>query len=162
MKALSVITALLLLVPTLLQAAPLSQKLWTEILGEPAGQIPAVPAPGGKISWRTDFAAALKEAQAANRPLLVTWRCLPCKQCAEFDKNVLEGSEALDPLLQRFVPVRLTDAAQLDERFFPYKTHQDLDLSWWGYFLSPQEISRASSAGKITSPMRPGSARPRS
>ena len=26
----------------------------------------------------------------------------------------------------------------LDGTYFPYRTHQDLDLSWWGYFLSPK------------------------
>lgn len=118
-----------------LHAAPPSQDLWTEILGPPRGTIAADP--GGRIEWRTDFTKALEEARKTNRPLLVTWRCLPCEQCAEFDKNVLEGSNSLDPLLRRFVTVRMTDASQLDERYFPYKTHQDLDLSWWGYFLSP-------------------------
>ncbi|NIP94506.1 MAG: hypothetical protein GWO24_14110 [Akkermansiaceae bacterium] len=125
-----------ILAPTSLQAAPPWQELWTRILGPAEGTIPADP--GGKVVWRTDFAAALMEASKANRPVLVTWRCLPCKQCAEFDQNVLEGSETLDPLLRRFVTVRLTDAARLDERYFPYRTHQDLDLSWWGYFLSPE------------------------
>ena len=101
----------------------------------PQGELPADP--GGKVVWRTDFLAALAEARETDRPLFVTWRCLPCKQCAEFDKNVLEGSAALDPLLRRFVTVRMTDAARLDERYFPYRTHQDLDLSWWAYFLRP-------------------------
>ena len=108
---------------------------WQQILGQSQGTIPADP--GGKVLWRSDFGAALAEAQSTGRPILATWRCLPCKQCAEFDKNVLDGSPALDPLLRRFITVRLVDAAQLDERYFPYKTHQDLDLSWWAYFLSP-------------------------
>ncbi len=99
-----------------------------------AARLPADP--GGDVVWRTEFGEALGEAGATGRPLLVTWRCLPCEQCAEFDKNVLEGSGALDPLLRRFVTVRMTDAAALDERYFPYRTHQDLDLSWWAYFLS--------------------------
>ncbi len=70
--------------------------------------------------------------------MLVTFRCLPCKQCADFDKNVLEGSPKLTPLLKEFTTVRLTDAAQLDERYFPFRGYQDLDLSWWGYFLSTE------------------------
>ena len=109
--------------------------LWNEVLGAAEGEIPADP--GGDVVWRDDLTAAMAEAQKTNRPLLVTFRCIPCKQCAEFDKNVLEGSEKLSPLLRRFVTVRLIDAAQLDDRIFPYKTHQDLDLSWWGYFLKP-------------------------
>lgn len=112
-----------------------STELWSEILGKPEGSVPADP--GGDVTWRSDFYAALDEAQTTNRPMLVTWRCIPCKQCAEFDKDVLEGSDGLDPLLRRFVTVRMIDASQLDERYFPYQTHQDLDLSWWGYFLRP-------------------------
>ncbi len=108
---------------------------WEDILGSSAGQI--APDPGGDVVWRSEFNEALKEAQATNRPLFVTWRCIPCKQCAAFDKSVLEGSEKLDPLLRRFITVRMIDAAQLDQRYFPYQTHQDLDLSWWGYFLRP-------------------------
>ena len=108
---------------------------WERILAAPTGEMPADP--GGKVVWRTDFYAALEEAQMSGRPMFVTWRCIPCKQCAEFDKNVLEGSAKLDPLLRRFVTVRMIDAAQLDARYFPYRSHHDLDLSWWGYFLRP-------------------------
>lgn len=110
--------------------------LWREVLGVPQGEVPAPVQ--NTVEWRTDFYAALDEAKATNLPLLVTWRCLPCKQCAEFDANVLEGSAELTPLLKQFVTVRMTDAAALDERYFPYRGYQDLDLSWWGYFLSPE------------------------
>ena len=71
---------LALLASAPLHAAP-SQDLWTEILGSPEGTIPADP--GGKVAWRADFDAALAEAKATNRPVLVTWRCLPCKHCAD-------------------------------------------------------------------------------
>ena len=107
---------------------------WHEILGTPQGTIP--PDPGGKVIWVSNFDKALAEAKLSKRPILVTWRCLPCKQCAQFDKDILDGSPSLNPLLRRFMTVRMTDAALLDERYFPYKTHQDLDLSWWAYFLS--------------------------
>lgn len=111
-------------------------QLWSEILGPPQGETGA-PVQDA-VEWRTDFYAALDEAKAAGAPLLVTWRCLPCKQCADFDKNVLDGSPALTPLLKQFVTVRMTDAGQLDDRYFPYRGFQDMDLSWWGYFLSPE------------------------
>lgn len=109
---------------------------WAEITGLPQGRIPA-PA-SGPVNWRSDLDLAFQEAQQSNRPMLVTWRCLPCKQCAEFDKTVLDGSPSLTPLLQRFVTVRMTDAAFLDQRTFPYLQYQDLDLSWWAYFLNPE------------------------
>ena len=92
----------------------------------------------GPVVWRTNFLEARFEAREQNRPLFVTVRCLPCKQCADFDKAVLEGGPDLDPFLLQFITVRLTDAAQLDMNVFPLDGFQDLDVSWWGWFLSPQ------------------------
>jgi hypothetical protein len=80
----------------------------------------------------------MAEARQQNRPLFVTFRCLPCKQCSAFDKEVLEGGTDLDPLLNQFITVRLTDAAAIDLRVFPMEGFADLDLSWWGWFLSPE------------------------
>ncbi len=123
----------LLLSTAISKGQDLSSQQWTAIITAPQVELPADP--GGDVVWREDFSAARAEAEQSGKPLLVTFRCLPCKQCAAFDKNVLEGSPKLSPLLRQFVTVRITDAAQLDPRFFPYQTHQDLDLSWWGYFL---------------------------
>lgn len=121
--------------------------IWEQALEKPSeGKIP--PTPDAAINWRTDFDTALAEAKATKRPLLITWRCLPCKQCAAFDKDVLEGGSELSPLLKQFVTVRMTDAGLLDERFFPYRGYQDLDLSWWGYFLSPEGKLYAVFGGK--------------
>ncbi len=117
-------------------AAAAETDVWPEIVGPAQGEIP--PPASGAVNWRTDFPAALGEAKSANRPLLVTWRCLPCKQCADFDKTVLGGTPQLTPLLQGFITVRMTDASMLDQRFFPYRGYQDLDLSWWAYFMSPE------------------------
>src|SRR5438105_1794327 len=97
-----------------------------------------LPAPQERVVWRTDVPAALAEAKATNRPLFVTFRCLPCKQCSAFDKDVLEGGGELDPLLKQFITVRLISAKDIDFRIFPAEGWQDLDLSWWGYFLSPE------------------------
>lgn len=107
---------------------------WREILGRPQGELPAAQA---SVEWRSDLAAARVEAQRANRPLFVTFRCLPCKQCADFDAEVLEGGPRLEPWLARFVTVRLTSAKDVDLRLFPMEEFQDFDLSWWGWFLAP-------------------------
>ena len=111
-------------------------EFWRDVLSPSEAEIP--PPLAGEVIWRTDFDSALAEAKSSKRPMLVTWRCLPCKQCAAFDKDVLEGGPEMSPLLKQFVTVRMTDAAQLDERYFPYRGYQDLDLSWWGYLLSPE------------------------
>ncbi len=108
---------------------------WNEILG-PSRAV--WPEPQIEVVWRADFGAALREARASNRPLFVTLRCLPCSQCQSFDQAVLEGGPELDPLLAQFVTVRLTSVRELDLRVFPVEGWQDLDLSWWGWFLSPR------------------------
>jgi hypothetical protein len=109
---------------------------WKEILGPAQGKLPA--SASITFTWRTNLAGALAEARQKNRPLFVTFRCLPCKQCADFDKEVLEGGLTLDPLLTQFITVRLTDAAAIDLGIFPVEGFADLDLSWWGWFLSPE------------------------
>lgn len=62
---------------------------WEEILGPSQGMVPEFAE--GEVVWRDDLLAGLAEAREHNRPLLITWRCIPCKQCADFDKSVLEG-----------------------------------------------------------------------
>ncbi len=109
---------------------------WGEILGPRQGKLPAPV--GYKVQWRTDLYAAMAEAKKENRPLFVTFRCLPCKQCSAFDKEVLEGGTDLDPILLKFITVRITDATMIDFRIFPVEGYQDLDLSWWGWVLSPE------------------------
>ena len=111
-----------------------TDKPWQEILG-PSRAV--IPAPLTEVIWRADLGEAMDLAKAEGRPLFVTMRCLPCKQCADFDKEVLEGGPLLSPLLRQFVTVRLTDVTDLDLRLFPVADFQDLDLSWWGWFLSP-------------------------
>ena len=108
---------------------------WAQVLGPAQGTLPA---PREKVVWMGDLDSAMAKAKAENRPVFVTFRCLPCKQCSAFDKDVLEGGPELDPLLKQFITVRLISAKDLDFRIFPAEGFQDMDLSWWGYFLSPQ------------------------
>src|SRR6267142_6905771 len=127
--------ALMTLSIALFTAQSLAAPNWDEILGPSKAQMPQ---PQEKVIWRDDLQKALAEAQAKNRPLLVTLRCLRCKQCSAFDKDVMEGGPLLSPLLAQFITVRLTDATAIDLRILPVQGFQDLDISWWGYFLSPQ------------------------
>lgn len=121
-----------ILVAAMLLSAP--QADWEKVL---LAESAALPKPLDKVEWRDKLDLAFKEAEFSGRPLFVTMRCIPCKQCSAFDKDVLEGGPELSPLLRQFVTVRITNAEHIDERIFPYRGFQDLDLSWWGYFLSP-------------------------
>lgn len=105
---------------------------WAEVLGPSRAEWPA---PQDQVIWRGDLAAAVEESEATGRPLFVTLRCLPCDQCSAFDRDVLEGGPELTPLLARFVTVRLVTMRDVDRALLPYVGFQDLDLSWWGYFL---------------------------
>ncbi|HZN65556.1 MAG TPA: thioredoxin family protein, partial [Tepidisphaeraceae bacterium] len=126
-------TTLLLAVAPATRAEPETD--WQSVL-RPGPQV-RLPAPLPKLAWRNDLAGAMRQAKQENRPLFVSMRCLPCKQCSTFDRDVLEGGPALDPLLRQFVTVRLTDVQDVDLRLFPMEGFQDFDLSWWGWFLSP-------------------------
>lgn len=118
---------------------------WAEITGPTQAKIPA---PLDEVEWRDNLGKALELAKEENRPLFVTLRCLPCKQCSAFDKDVLEGGAELTPVLRQFVTVRLTDANAMDLRLLPIEGYQDMDLSWWGYLLSPQGQLYAIFGGK--------------
>src|SRR3954469_11352566 len=129
----------------LFASAILAAPNWDEILGPSQAKLPE---PLADIGWRTDLQKALAEAQKTNRPLFVSFRCPPCKQCSAFDKDVMEGGPLLSPLLSQFITVRLTDAKAIDLRLLSVQTYQDLDISWWGYFLSPQGRLYAVFGGK--------------
>lgn len=90
------------------------------------------------VRWEADLPEALAAARREGRPLFVTMRCLPCKSCSEFDKTVLEGGPDLDPLFRQFVTVRLTSTKGVDLRLLPMADFQDMDVSWWSWFLSPE------------------------
>ena len=53
---------------------------WKEMLG-PSKAEPRAAA-SFTLTWRINLASALAEARADDRPVFVTFRCLPCKQCA--------------------------------------------------------------------------------
>jgi len=108
---------------------------WPTILGAPQGSIPA---PQEAIVWRDDIYKALDEAKQTNRPVFAVLRCPPCKQCSAFDKQLLDGSPALDPLLAQFITVRILKATDLNFNLFKSDDFQDYDLSLWGYFFSPE------------------------
>lgn len=97
-----------------------------------------IPEPQKDMVWRYDVKKAFDVAKQTGRPVFVTMRCLPCKQCSIFDKTILDGGPELDPLFKQFITVRLTSAHDLDLNIFPVEDYQDLDLSWWGWFFSPE------------------------
>jgi serine protease Do len=71
--------------------------------------------------WQRGFA----EAKRTGKPLLVVLRCVPCLACMGIDASVLNEPE-LQPVLDKFVRVRLINANTLDLSLFQF----DYDLSF--------------------------------
>ncbi len=81
-----------------------------------------------------DLNLALTEAKTENKPLFVTFRCVPCKACAGFDAEVAQGSDAVDRLArEKFIAVRQVEMKGVDLNQFEF----DFDLSWAAMFLHP-------------------------
>lgn len=73
-----------------------------------------------------DLDRGFTEARASGKPLLVVLRCIPCLSCAGIDAQVLMAEQELQPLLEKFVCVRLINANSLDLDIFQF----DYDLSF--------------------------------
>jgi serine protease Do len=73
-----------------------------------------------------DLDRGFAEAKRSGKPLLVVLRCIPCLACAGLDARVLMEEQELQPLLDKFVCVRLINANALDLTVFQF----DYDLSF--------------------------------
>lgn len=78
-----------------------------------------------------DWERGMQQAKLAGKPLLVVLRCIPCLACAGIDASVLNDRD-LQPLLDRFVCVRLINANTLDLSLFQV----DYDLSFSTVFFN--------------------------
>jgi len=65
---------------------------------------------GGKeiIPWRTDFNAAVKEAQATHRPLMLYFTADWCGPCQSL-KGTLWADPQVEKTLRNFVPVKIDE-----------------------------------------------------
>jgi serine protease Do len=77
--------------------------------------------------WQKGFA----EAKRTGKPLLIVLRCVPCHSCMGLDASVLT-SQALTPLLDQFVCVRLINANAIELAKFQF----DYDLSFSTLFFN--------------------------
>ena len=81
-----------------------------------------------------DLDKAKAEARKWNKPIFVTFRCVPCKNCASFDAEVAQGSELIRTLAQtHFVALRQVEMKGVDLSQFQF----DHDLNWAAMFINP-------------------------
>jgi serine protease Do len=80
-----------------------------------------------------DIPKAMAEAKRLNKPLFVTFRCVPCKDCAAFDADVANGNERVRDLAKdKFVSVRQVEMKGVDLSQFQF----DHDLNWAAMFIN--------------------------
>ncbi|HUQ72188.1 MAG TPA: Trx7/PDZ domain-containing (seleno)protein [Planctomycetaceae bacterium] len=84
-----------------------------------------------------DIRQAMDEARKQNKPLFVTFRCVPCKDCAAFDADVANGNERVrDFAREKFVSVRQVEMKGVDLSLFQF----DHDLNWAGMFINADGV----------------------
>jgi serine protease Do len=125
---------------------PLLAGLLTTAIGSAMAQDPpATTAPSlrtvlndahaeGADHWvYNDLETARAEARKLNRPIFVTFRCVPCKACSGFDAEVAKGSELIKTLaMTHFVALRQVEMKGVDLSQFQF----DYDLNWAAMFIN--------------------------
>jgi len=107
---------------------------------ESASAKPELPAadPDLKLVWHTDFATALKEARAANKPILVDVWASWCKPCKKLWDKILT-SDRLKGTLSQYVLVKMDADDEANEEFVEkYEVYEV--LPWIGFFSSTGEF----------------------
>ena len=80
-----------------------------------------------------DIAAAREQARKENKPVFVTFRCVPCKACEAFDADVAKGSDDIRKIAQeKFISVRQVEMKGVDLSLFQF----DHDLNWAAMFIN--------------------------
>ena len=84
-----------------------------------------------------DIGKAMEQARRENKPIFVTFRCVPCKDCAAFDADVANGNERVREIAkQKFISVRQIEMKGVDLSLFQF----DHDLNWAGMFINADGV----------------------
>lgn len=84
-----------------------------------------------------DIGKAMEQARRENKPVFVTFRCVPCKDCAAFDADVANGNERVREIAkEKFISVRQIEMKGVDLSLFQF----DHDLNWAGMFINADGV----------------------
>jgi hypothetical protein len=84
-----------------------------------------------------DIPSAMATAKKQNKPLFVTFRCVPCKDCAAFDADVANGNDRVQAFAKKhFVSVRQVEMKGVDLSLFQF----DHDLNWAAMFINADGV----------------------
>ena len=88
----------------------------------------------GSADWiYNDLGEGIRAAKAADKPLFVVLRCIPCEACQEFDDDVARRDPIIRDLLDQYVCVRIVQANTLDLTHF----QDDFDQSFAVFLVNP-------------------------
>lgn len=76
--------------------------------------------PAEVVKWRGDLPAAMAEARAANKPVLLYFTAEWCGPCQYMKRNIFSDAAVAEAMEQRYVPVRL-DHDQRQDLIFHYQ-----------------------------------------
>lgn len=79
-----------------------------------------------------DVARGFAEAAKSGKPVLVTFRCIPCAACVQIDSEVAERDARVKALLDQYVCVRVVHGNGMDLSLFQF----DYDQSWAAFMLN--------------------------
>lgn len=86
------------------------------------------------LDWiYNDLGKGIAAAKAEGKPLMVVFRCIPCKACQKFDDDVARRDPIIRNLLDRFVCARIVQANNIDLTRFQY----DFDQSFAIVLMNP-------------------------
>jgi hypothetical protein len=92
---------------------------------------------GSEFWVYNDIQVAMKEARQQNKPLFVTFRCVPCEDCRAFDAEVAKESDIIRELaVKHFIPVRQVEMKGVDLSLFQF----DYDLNWAAMFINADGV----------------------
>ena len=81
-----------------------------------------------------DINKAREVAIRENKPMFVTFRCVPCAACKAFDAEVAKGSDLIKKIAkEKFIAVRQVEMKDVDLSLFEF----DHDLNWAAMFINP-------------------------
>ncbi|MFK8112525.1 MAG: Trx7/PDZ domain-containing (seleno)protein [Rubripirellula sp.] len=75
-----------------------------------------------------DLDAAVKKSTETGKPILVALRCIPCHECVKLDDDLIDHDPVVQPLLEKFVCVRIVGTNGLDLDTFQYDTDQSFAM----------------------------------
>ena len=108
-------------------------------------------AKGSDLWIYNDIGKAIVSARKQNKPIFVTFRCVPCKDCAAFDAEVAKGNEVVHRLArEKFVSVRQVEMKGVDLSLFQF----DHDLNWAAMFINAAGADAFNSIAGLEKTMR--------